>query len=71
MRHVGQYGEHAAAKKTGFQKGDVLVELDGRHARLSESQFMTGLVNAKQPGERVAVAVLRDGRRMRLELPMQ
>lgn len=71
VRHVGQYGEHAAAKNAGFRKGDVLIDLDGSDARLTESQFMTTLVNAKRPGERAAVVVMRDGRRIQLQLPMQ
>ncbi|HET6882477.1 MAG TPA: Trx7/PDZ domain-containing (seleno)protein [Pirellulales bacterium] len=70
-RHVGEYGEHATAKNAGFRKGDVLVEVNGSNTRLSESQLMTWLVNAKRPGERVAVVVLRDGARIPLELPMQ
>jgi serine protease Do len=71
VRHVGEYGEHAAANKAGFREGDVLVDVDGSNARLSESQLMTWLVNSKQPAERVAVIVLREGQRIRLALPMQ
>ena len=71
VRYLGEYGDHAAAKNAGFRKGDVLVEMDGRDARLTESQWMTTLVNDKRPGDRVAVIVLRDGQRRRFELPMQ
>ena len=71
VRYVGEFGAHAAAKKAGFRKDDVLVEFDGRRERLSESQFMASLVNAKRPGERVRVIVLRGGQRMPFELPMQ
>jgi serine protease Do len=71
VRYLGEHGEHAAAKNAGFRKGDVLVELDGNDARLTESQWMTTLVNDKRPGDRVAVVVLRDGQRRRFELPMQ
>jgi S1-C subfamily serine protease len=70
-RYVGEYGEHATAKNAGFRKGDVLIELDGRATRLTESQWMTLLVNEKRPGDRVAVVVLRDGQRLSLELPMK
>lgn len=52
-------------------KGDVLVEIDGSDARLTESQLMTSLVNAKRPGDKVEVVNLRDGRRMTFKLPMQ
>ena len=71
IRHVGQYGAHAAAKQAGFQKGDVLVSLDGDEQRLTESELMTRLINAQRPGDHVPVVVLRDGKRVSLELPMQ
>lgn len=71
VRHVGQYGAHAAAKQAGFQKGDVLVSLDGNQQRLTESELMTRLINAQRPGDRLPVVVLRNGKRVSLELPMQ
>lgn len=71
VKHVGQYGAHAAAKNAGFQKGDVFVALDGDAQRLSESQLMTRLANSKQPGDRVPAVVLRRGKRVPLELPVQ
>ena len=70
-RHVGEYGAHAAAKNAGFRKGDVLVEIDGKADLLTESQLMTRFANARRPGDRVPVVVLRDGKRLMLELPMQ
>lgn len=70
-RHVGEYGAHAAAKNAGFLKGDILVEIDGSSRRLSESQMMAGLVNSRRPGDKIPVVVLRDDKRIRLELPMQ
>ena len=71
IKHVGQYGAHAAAKNAGFQKGDVLVTLDGSDKRLSESELMTRLINEHRPGDLVPVVVLRNGKRTPLELPMQ
>ncbi len=71
IKHVGQYGAHAAAKNAGFQKGDILVSLDGSDKRLSESELMTRLINDHRPGDRVPVIVLRSGKRTPLELPMQ
>src|SRR5262249_33720079 len=70
-RHVGEYGEHAAAKNAGFRKGDVLVEIDGMSDLLTESQLMAGFANEKHPGDRVPVVVLREGKRLPLELPIQ
>jgi hypothetical protein len=70
-KHVGQYGEHAAAKNAGFLKGDVVVSVDGCTDVMTETQWMTWLVNAKKPGEKVPVTVLRDGKKIDLSLPMQ
>ena len=35
-KHVGESGQHAAAKKAGFQKGDVIVAMAGSSARWRE-----------------------------------
>lgn len=70
-RHVGQYGDHAAAKKAGFLQGDILVEIDGKSSPLTESQLMVAFYSTKKPGETVPVVVLRDGQRVRLTLPIQ
>jgi len=71
VEHLGQYGAHAAAKKAGFKKGDVLVEFDGRTNLLREADlFERGLTKLK-PGDKVRVTVLRDGKRVDLKLPMQ
>jgi S1-C subfamily serine protease len=70
-RHVGEYGAHAAAKNAGFRKGDVLVEIDGKSDILTESQLMSRFANEKHPGNRVPVVVLREGKRLPLELPIQ
>lgn len=71
ITHAGEYGKHAAAKKAGFQKGDVVVELDGRKDRVSESAIIGRLLAAHRPGERVPATVLRGQERVALELPMQ
>ena len=69
--HVGQYGMHGAAKKAGFQKDDVIVEVDGLSKPMGESELIDHLLEKRFPGEKVKVVVLRDGRRRELELPMQ
>jgi hypothetical protein len=70
-KHVGQYGEHAAAKNAGFQKGDVVVSVNGRTDVMTETAWLTWLVNAKKPGEKIPVVVLRDGKKLELTLPIQ
>lgn len=67
---VGQWGKHAAAKNAGFQKNDVLVEIDGTKQRLTESALIGRLIT-KRPGEKVKTTVLRGTQRVELSLPIQ
>ena len=69
--HVGEYGKHAAAKKAGFRKGDVIVEVAGSTAPLTEIELLAKNVLERKPGEKVPVMVLRDGVRVALEMPVQ
>jgi serine protease Do len=71
LKHVGEYGKHAAAKKAGFQKGDVLVEVDGKSARTSESELLGYLLQSHRPGQPAKAVVLRGGARVELMLPAQ
>ena len=52
VKHVGEYGAHAVAKRAGFQKGDVIVAVDGQSTRLSETQFLARWLQEKSPGIR-------------------
>ncbi len=71
VKHAGEFGEHAAAKKAGFRKGDILVAVDGRTGRLSESALIGALLQTRHPGESVPATVLREGARIDLKLPIQ
>jgi hypothetical protein len=71
VKHAGEYGEHAVAKNAGFRKGDIIVEFDGRSDPMTESSLLAHALQKKMPGDRVPVAVLRDGERVKLKLPMQ
>ncbi len=70
-KHVGQYNEHAAAKKAGYLKDDVIIEFDGITGRTSESELIGHLLAKYQPGDQVKTVVLRDGKRIEMTLPMQ
>jgi S1-C subfamily serine protease len=70
VKHVGEYGAHATAKRAGFQKGDVIVAIDSRRDRLSEGQFLEHTL-ALRPGTRITATVLRDGKEIKLNLPTQ
>ena len=69
--HVGQYGAHAAAKRAGFRKGDVVVSFDAQDRFKSESELLAYASQHTRPGQRVAVSVLRGKKRIELKLPMQ
>lgn len=69
--HVGQYGKHAAAKNAGFRKDDILVEVAGSDAALTEIELLARNLLKQKPGDKVPVVVLRGGQRVALEMPVQ
>lgn len=71
VEHVGQYGKHAVAKKSGFQKDDIIVSFDGQDDLTTSSKLLAYGATATRPGQRIAVTVLRNGKRMEKQLPMQ
>ena len=71
VKHVGQYGPHAAAKKAGFKKGDIVISYHGRDERMSPSQLLAYGAQNTKPGQTIPVVVVRNGVRKKLTLPMQ
>jgi len=71
VKHAGEYGKHAAAKKAGFKKGDVIVEIDGLTNRHTEGEVIGHLLQKHRVGEQVKATVLRGQERVELSLPMQ
>jgi S1-C subfamily serine protease len=71
VKYVGEYGEHAAAKKAGFRKDDVLLNVDGMSHRLSEGELIGRLLTSHSPGEKVETTVLRGQERLNFSMPMQ
>lgn len=71
VEHVGEYGDHAVAKRAGFRKGDIIVSFDGRSTRMSESDLLAYTLREKQPGDQVSVIVLRNGSRETMKLTLQ
>jgi hypothetical protein len=69
--HVGEYGNHAAAKKAGFKKEDVIIEIDGTSRRITESELIGRLLEKHKPGAKIKTTVLRGSERIELMLPMQ
>lgn len=71
VKHVGQYGAHAAAKNAGFRKDDIVVSVDGRTDLFRESDLIRLGLQSFKPGESARVTVLREGKRIELNLPFQ
>jgi len=71
VKHAGEYGQHAAAKKAGFRKEDILVEVEGASARKSEGQVLGELLRTKKRGDLIRAKVLRDSQTLELAWPMQ
>jgi hypothetical protein len=71
VKYVGEYGDHALAKKAGFKKGDVIVEVDGKTARMGESEWFEYLLRQRKPGDLVPVVIEREGQRIELKLPLR
>jgi hypothetical protein len=71
VQHVGEYGEHAVAKRARFRAGDLIVAFDGRTGRMSESDLLGYVLQRKRPGDEVSVTVLRDGEETTLRFALQ
>jgi thioredoxin-related protein len=69
-RHVGEYGEHAHAKRQGFLKDDLIVSIAGQSHRMRESDLFALMVN-RPVGEEVPVTILRGRDRRQMSLVMQ
>lgn len=70
VKHLGEYAPHNLAKLAGFQKDDIVVSFAGQSRRLSETEAIE-LSLRRLPGEKLPVTVLRAGRRLAFQLPVQ
>ncbi|MCX6856321.1 MAG: Trx7/PDZ domain-containing (seleno)protein [Verrucomicrobia bacterium] len=71
VKGLGMYGPHATAKKAGFQKDDVLLQVAEIKDTISESRLHGQLLQDHPQGELVPVTVWRAGKKLELSLPMQ
>jgi hypothetical protein len=71
VTHLGAQGKHGAAKNAGFQKGDVLVEVEGKSQPLTESELIGQILEKTKPGVQVKTVVLRGTQRVPLAMPVQ
>jgi serine protease Do len=55
VEHLGWYGEHARAKNSGMDKGDIILAVDRRKDFDSESALIAHLLREKRRGEKVTI----------------
>jgi S1-C subfamily serine protease len=60
--------ENGAAAKAGIQKGDLIVEADGR--RIRSAYQAVNRIMAKQPGDKVMLVIDHQGQRRQLEVTL-
>lgn len=70
-RHVGQYNAHATAKRAGLEKGDVILEYDGRDTFANEAEIFAYVNQLKRPGDRIELKYLRGGRQFTTSFAIQ
>jgi S1-C subfamily serine protease len=70
VKGLGQYGPHGLAKRSGFQKDDVLIEIDGIKNRLPESELLGRLLSDPKGKRPLPITLLRNKKRLTLTLPI-
>ncbi len=68
---VGQYNEHAVAKRAGFLKDDIIVAIDGDRSPITESGLITKFMQTKRPGDKITMTVLRGQQRLEFSFVQQ
>ena len=68
---VGQYNEHAVAKKAGFLKDDIILAINGDRSPITESGLIANFLQTKRPGDKITMTVLRGQQRLELTFAQQ
>ena len=71
VKHVGEFGAHAAAKNAGVKKGDTLVSFDGKDGFKREADVIFHALTECKTGDRVPIVLNRDGKTVTVRLPIQ
>jgi S1-C subfamily serine protease len=66
--YVDQVVPRSPAHEAGIRPGDIIVRFDGREVRSNED--VTAQVEARKPGDRVTIEVVRGGRRTSLKVKL-
>lgn len=61
----------SAAKRAGFQVGDVILSVDGKTDLMTETEWFQYGTSEAKPGDQLSVQIIRNGQRQTLQLPMQ
>lgn len=69
--YVGWWKPYQAGKRAGFLKDDVMISFDGQRNLKTVNEFYAYAMNQTRKGQSVDVEILRNGKRMTLQLPMQ
>ena len=67
--YIVDFAENSAAKESGLQKGDVVIQLDD--AEIKSSTALIEYIGTKRPGDKIAVKVDRDGKILSLPVTLK
>ena len=70
-RYAKRNGGYLRILKTGFRKGDILTSYDGRTDLPRETDILFHALSERKAGDTVEVDLLREGKKMKLTLPIQ
>ncbi len=59
-----------AARKAGLQQGDLVVEVDGKPAPATETEFLDHVLRERLPGQTLRLVVVRKGKREAIQVPL-
>jgi serine protease Do len=71
VEHVGQYGNHAIAKRAGFIKGDIMVSFDGKTESMRETEIFAHVLRHRPSGTSVEIKIIRKNKPMTLHFKLQ
>jgi serine protease Do len=63
---VGDVVEDSPAEKAGLQRGDVIVEFDGRE--VADTSSLRNNVSGTPPGKKVTLKIMRDGKMQKVDV---
>ena len=70
-KHVGQYGDHAIAKKAGIRKEDIIISFNGDTTDVTEGALLKNVLSTLRKGAKVKLIYLRKGARRETEIRLQ